>query len=411
MNAVQQLGQELDAKRKSLADIFVAKPDRNFSEDEVKDIQSRMAEVNDLGAKYLKSKEIADFEEANRKALEVAQTPVYRIPHAGSEGGSDEQEGEKKTAQKSLGEQFIETPGYKHAKSNTRTRFSAGVDVPALGFKTTFTTGGATLTGYDRQPGLVMIGTERLTVADLLAQGQTTMPTIRYIKEDTFTNGATTVAEGAAKPEAVWDTSEADAPVRKIAVTAKVTDELFADFPAIRDYINNRMRYMVELTEEAQLLNGDGVSPNILGILATSGIQTQAKGADPVPDAVYKAMIKVMSVGFFDPTGVVFHPNDWQDVRLLRTADGMYIWGSPAQAGPMYIWGLPVVVTTSMTENTALVGAFRLGAQIFRREGIRVEATNSNEDDFEKNLITIRAEERLALAVYRPKAFCTVTGI
>jgi HK97 family phage major capsid protein len=258
---------------------------------------------------------------------------------------------------------------------------------------------------------MVMVGTERLTIADLLAQGQTNENTIRYVKEDTFTNAATTVTEGATKPEAAFDTSEVDAPVRKIAVTAKVTDELFADFPAMRDYIDNRLRYMVGLTEEVQLLTGDGNAPNITGILTTSGIQTQAKGSDPTPDAVYKAITKVRTVGFFEPDGVVFHPNDWTDIRLLKTLDGIYIWGSPMDMGPERIWGLPVVVTTGMTENTALVGAFRLGAQIFRREGIRVEATNTNSDDFVKNLITIRAEERLALAVYRPKAFATVTGI
>ena len=64
-----------------------------------------------------------------------------------------------------------------------------------------------------------------------------------------------------------------------------------------------------------------------------------------------------------------------------------------------------------MTQNTALVGAFRLGAQLFIRSEGAVEATNSNEDDFKRNLIALRDEERAALAVYRPLAFCTVTGV
>jgi HK97 family phage major capsid protein len=70
-----------------------------------------------------------------------------------------------------------------------------------------------------------------------------------------------------------------------------------------------------------------------------------------------------------------------------------------------------VVATVAQTQHTAFVGAFKLGAQVFRRQGITLETTNSNVDDFVKNLITIRAEERLALAVYRPLAFCTVTGL
>lgn len=333
----------------------------------------------------------------------------------GDQGNAGESESsgkgsDSKAERKSLGQAFVESGGYKGWKRNVSGQ-TALAEVPEHGFKATFTVAAATLTNYDRQAGIVLVGTQRLTVADLLAQGRTNAPVIRYVREDTFTNAATTVAEGALKPEASFDTSEVDAPVRKIAVTAKVTDELFADFPAIQSYIDARMPLMVQLTEEAQLLSGDGIAPNIAGILNTAGIQTQAKGVDPVLDAIFKAMTKVLAVGFFTPDGVVMHPNDWSDVRLLRTADGLYIMGNPTDAGVMRIWDLPVVVTTSMTENTALVGAFRLGAQVFYREGISVESTNSNEDDFKKNLIALRAEERLALAVYRPKAFCTVTGI
>jgi HK97 family phage major capsid protein len=107
----------------------------------------------------------------------------------------------------------------------------------------------------------------------------------------------------------------------------------------------------------------------------------------------------------------VLHPNDWQDVRLLRTADGIYIWGSPADAGPERIWGYPVRVTTAITENTGLVGAFRSMAQVFRREGLTVVASTEHASNFTSNLVTILAETRLALAVYRPAAFCSVTGI
>jgi HK97 family phage major capsid protein len=258
---------------------------------------------------------------------------------------------------------------------------------------------------------MIMLGQQALTIADLIAQGETTMNTIRYVREDTYTNAATTVAEGNTKPEAAFDTSEVDAPVRKIAVTAKVTDEMFADFPVIRDYVDNRIRFMVGQQEEAQILLGNGTPPNIQGIETTSGIQTQALGTDPIPDAVFKAITKIAAVGFFQADGVVFNPLDWQNVKLLKTADGIYIWGHPADAGPNRLWGLPVVATVAQTQHTAFVGAFKLGAQVFRRQGITVETTNSNVDDFVKNLITIRAEERLALAVYRPLAFCTVTGL
>jgi HK97 family phage major capsid protein len=83
-------------------------------------------------------------------------------------------------------------------------------------------------------------------------------------------------------------------------------------------------------------------------------------------------MVKIMIGPFVDPDGVVMHPLDWQDIQLLKTADGIYIYGSPNQAlATPRIWGLPVVVTTAITQNTALVGAFRIGAQVWRRQGSR----------------------------------------
>jgi HK97 family phage major capsid protein len=179
----------------------------------------------------------------------------------------------------------------------------------------------------------------------------------------------------------------------------------------LRTEIEERLPYMVMRRREAQVLVGDGVAPNLLGILNKPGIQTQVKGADPVPDAVYKAMTKVRWTGDAEPTGYVTHPNDWQDVRLLRTADGLYIWGSPMEPGPERIWGLDVRVTPGITENTGLVGAFRPYAVFYRRSGITVVASTEHSTYFIENKVAILAEERVLVAVKRAAAFCTITGL
>jgi HK97 family phage major capsid protein len=414
MNALQEAIEERNQLHREWLTLYRNRPDGMKGDEHVvklKELNDRMAPLGARIEDLQQQKAMADQAAEYEKSLAADAAPQARWAFDAGKNEPDERPTSR--PQKSLGAMFIEDAAYKDFARNTRRGGqTSGVEYSAdYGFKATFTTGGATVTQYDRQPGVVVLGTQMPSVADLLSPGQTTLNTVRYIREDTYTNAATTVSEGGTKPEATFDTSEVDAPVRKIAVTAKVTDELFADFPAIRDYIDQRMPLMVQQTEDTQLLTGDGNAPNLLGILNTVGILTQAKGADPTPDAVYKAMIKVMSTGYFMPDGAVFHPLDWQDVKLLRTSTGEYIWGNPADAAPDRIWGLRVAITTAMTQNTALVGAFKLGAQVFYREGIRVEATNTNSDDFVKNLITIRAEQREALAVYRPTAFSTVTGV
>ncbi len=415
---VKELAERKQAKAKeALAEIGrIEALGRLPTDDEREGVKRLVQESQDYAEQMTKA--VGD-EELKRLVLDLGKDDDHPLLHAtdAKNGGSSEQYDPRKGF-KTLGELFAESDAVRkwgRAKGQVTTfeaeAWRSFAEAKAAELKATFTTSGSTFTGYDRQPGIVLVGTQPPMVSDLFAKATTTENTIRYPREDTFTNAATTVAEGADKPEASFDTSEVDAAIRKIAVRARVTDELFADFPALAGYINARLPYMVQLREDAQLMTGDGNAPNLLGILQTPNIQTQAKGGDPVPTAIYKAMIKILATGFFPPDGIVMNPLDWQDVATLQATTGQYIWSQPQAAGVMRMWNLPVVLTTTLTENTGLVGSFQLGGQIFYRSGLTLESTNSNEDDFNKNLISIRAEQREALVCYRPLAFCSVTGI
>jgi len=326
---------------------------------------------------------------------------------------------------KSLGQLITEAPTFQAIVKGGNvgsTQFSTGgIELKATLTETT--AGGVTGSGVAQPqvlPGILAILFQPLTVADLIPSGVASGPLVRYLKETVATNAAAAVAEGAAKPESTLNFSAVDEPVRKIATWLKVTDEMFEDVPALRSYIDARLGLFVRIQEEAQLLTGSGVAPNVTGFLNRSGLTAaQALGADTAPDAIYKEITKIRVASFLEPTGIVLNPTNWQTIRLAKDANAQYYAGGPftgaygAGGQPVIdsIWGKTVVSTTAMTLGTALIGAFATASQLFRRGGLTVEATNSNEDDFKTNLVMIRAEERLALAVYRPAAFGTVSGL
>jgi HK97 family phage major capsid protein len=162
---------------------------------------------------------------------------------------------------------------------------------------------------------------------------------------------------------------------------------------------------------DSQLLIGNGTAPNLRGVENVTGIQSQALGADPIPDALYKCMRAIREDGFAEPSHVFIRPSVWEDVQLLRTADGVYIWGHPSMMGPRTIWGVPVRETTAVTATKAVIGDFVNFSEVAVRRGIDVQISNSHGSYFIEGKLAIRADVRLAVIFYRPKAFGVVTGL
>lgn len=317
---------------------------------------------------------------------------------------------------RSLGAQFVGSDAFDFLRQGGHRTRSAWTSPSVELFETTLTedpTSGGKLIIPDYRPGIVPLLFKRLVVADLIAQGTTVSNLVVYMKETLFTNAAATVLEGAAKPESALAFDQASDPVRKIAHFLPVTEEMLEDAPAIASYIDARLRLGIGLTEENQLLNGTVTAPDIIGILNRTGLSPAwPRGTDSNIDAVFKQISYIASNVFVQPSGICMNPANWQTVQLTKTAMGTYMGTGPFM-GPQAptLWGVPVAVTPTIAAGTALVGDFAGSAQIFRRGGLRVEASNSHQDFFIKNLVAIRAEERLALCVYRPAAFGTVTGL
>lgn len=256
-------------------------------------------------------------------------------------------------------------------------------------------------------------------VRDLFPSRTTTAAIIEYFQLTGFTNAASTVAErdGSAfglKPQSGMTFTGQQAPVRTIAHWEAAHRNVLADEPQLRSIIDNELLYGLRLVEDAQILNGNGVGENLLGIL-NSGIQDYnwSSGAtSPVADTKADAIRRAATLAylaFYEPTGVVVHPNDWEDIELTKNTQGTYLFAvSIQQGGEARMWRMPVVDTPAMSEGRALVGAFGTGAQLYDREQANIRISEQHADFFVRNAIVVLAEERLALAVKRPEAFVNV---
>ena len=412
---IAALQRDLDAKKAEGSSLLARtmetaeKEDRAITADEKAAIDTITADARKIQAQILRAEGQQSLS-AQIEALTGGRGP------AGPAGGDPALAFAR--VRKTLGQQFVESDAMEFFRKGGH-RTSAAWRSPSVElFGTTLTedaASGGKLVIPDYQAGILQTQTKRLVVADLFSPGTTDSNVVTYMKETTFTNAANSVAEGAAKPESALVFDQVSDPVRKIAHWLPVSEEMLEDVAQIRAYIDARLRLGVEIEEEDQLLNGTTTPPDIVGILNRSGLAASiAKGVAPDTnaEALFRQTMAIFQSSLFMPDGYVLNPANWTPIQLMKDSTGAYIGGGPFAAPPTpTLWGLPVAVTPSIVAGTGLVGAFKMGGQVFRKGGIRVEASNSHQDFFIKNLVAIRAEERLALAVYRPGAFGTVTAL
>ena len=327
-------------------------------------------------------------------------------------------------ALKSFGEQFVESDAYKALIGGVMKGSSWQSQTVEL--KTILTEGTTGTPGGGNPfiaiptviPGVVDIKLAPLTVADLMPNSTTGTPLIRYLMETILTNAATTVAEGGLKPESAIAFAKVDEVLHKIATLLPITDEMLEDWQQAMSYVNTRLSLFIAIAEELQLLSGDGTGENLTGLLNRAGLAPAiAKGgvgftAENNMDAIYRQITHIRTTAFVEPSGIVIDPLGWQEIELSKSTQGVYLAGGPfLDTITPRLWGLKVVVTPRMPASEALVGAFDTCAAVFRKGGLRVDASNSHNDNFAKNLTTLRAEERVGLACYRPQAFGIVSAL
>ncbi len=303
----------------------------------------------------------------------------------------------------SWGAQLIKSDGFKAFSSGNQQKVRVEV-------KNTLT-GSDTNVAPDRKPGIIPGAFQPLTLESLYNAVPTTSNAIEFTKENVFTNSAAEAAEGAAKAESAITWTLVNMPVSTVAHWIKISRQLAMDNAALAAYVNLRMVYGVNRRVETQLAAGNGTAPNISGFM-NAGNFTAHGIADAALGSVLKKLVLIRKIignleaSGYNPNAIVFNPADWATVEIdIFTAGSANIvpFSYDAMGRPV-LFGRRVVTSVGMTADQFAVGDFTMAGTLHNREGVVVEMSESDSDNFTKNLITVRAERRLALASEVPAA-------
>jgi HK97 family phage major capsid protein len=256
----------------------------------------------------------------------------------------------------------------------------------------------------------------KLYLRDLIPTMTTTLAQLPYVRElnptsdetATGNQGAQAVAEGGTKPAADLTFASESSPMSTIASTLTLSKQMFEDAPAVVQYINMRLPYLVKFREDNEFLAGSGTWPNMTGLLNTAGILSQSATSGEYAITIGAAFAKVENQDG-SPTAVVMNPTDAWAMFTKRASggSGTFDAGTPFSSLPLTVWGVPTYRTRAKPSGSALVSDFERGAMVADRETVNTQTYR--ERYAEQNLILLVCEERCGLMVFRPDLFCNTT--
>ncbi len=397
MKEVKELGELIEKQNEEI------KQYGTTSEDTAKKIteqESKLAEIEELKAKAAEYENRIVELEARSKRIGLDREMV-----------------------KSLGSQFVESAEFKEMKkmgsyNSAPFRIKSFMDYEEKALSTTIT--GGSFYETIRVPEIITPPPRALRVRDLLTVQTTTAGAIEYVEETAFTNAAAAVKEVQdeanestypEKPKSTLTFALKTESVKTIAHWIPVTRQVLEDVSQLQSYIDTRMVYGIKSVEEVQILYGAG-GTDLSGIMTNSGIQTykwsDGEVGDTKIDAIRRALT-LAELSEYPANGLIVHPVDWESIELAKDSQNRYLWITVTEGGIKRIFALPVVVTTAIEEGEALLGSFNLGATLWDRQEAQIRISEHHKDFFTKNLVAILGEERLALTVFRPKAFVAIT--
>ena len=261
-----------------------------------------------------------------------------------------------------------------------------------------------TIYDYDRNP---VDARPALGVRDLFGAEAISGNALTYYVLSAAEGTIDGTAEGAAKDRIHIPYAAKTAALTKIAAYLKESDELLSDATFLESAIRNRGVYEIDKAIESYLVSA---------LAGTTGVQVY--GTAITFDNILAAKQDIIADTGYTPDAMIINPADWATLLQAKDSNHQYLLGGPGFgsygngnyfANPK-VWGMTVIESAAVTEGNVIVGAFKAGASVVTKagEGQRVEVSNSDQDDFIKNMVTVRFEERLVEAVRVPAAFCIV---
>ena len=260
----------------------------------------------------------------------------------------------------------------------------------------------------DRIPGIIFDPDRAQHVRDFIPTASTSSNVVYYVRESAFEDNTATVGESSTKPQSDFDLTQEEAPVRKIATYVRMSEEMLNDVAGMTGYLTARLPKKLRLIEDNQILYGNGLGQNLEGIteVASAYVDSLADANVNRFDVLVKAIAQVRADEYF-ANAIMVNPADWYNLLLIKSAEGDYLMPESARFGGQAprVAGVPIIANTAVTSGDFLVGDFAQGVQLFDRLQSNIRFFDQDQDNAIKNLVTVVAEERLALATYRPTAF------
>jgi len=254
--------------------------------------------------------------------------------------------------------------------------------------------------------GIIYDPSRDMFVRNFIPSGTTNANTVVVPVELTITDGTAVTTEGSQKGVSQFTLDNKSFPVMKIAAILKISEEMLDDIPGLVTYIVNRWGAKLKVKEDNVLLYSTASSTAFDGLT----VAAQAYDDDLADSAVNKwdvlmNAITQCRIDEYRATAIMMHPTDVLTLKTEKGTDGHYLGRSPWDRLPMFCDGVQIIETTAIGAGEFLVGDFQRGAQLFDRKTASINFYDQDEDNAQKNLITVVIEERLALAIYRPNAF------